>query len=71
VDCAVARQGLQATANVIEDDAGVSQGLMAHLQKVPQYAKYHQVSLGSNGQPVAADVARAAKDRVIVHVRLA
>lgn len=60
-----------ATANVIEDDVGVTQGLMAYLQKVPQFAKYYQVGLDSSGQPVAADVARAAKDRVIVHVRLA
>lgn len=62
---------IHATANVIEDDVGVSQGLMAHLQKVPEYAKYYQVSLDSSGQPVVTDVARATKDRVVVHVRLA
>jgi deazaflavin-dependent oxidoreductase (nitroreductase family) len=62
---------IRETAYVIEDDAGVIQSLMAHLQKAPQYAKYYQVSLDSSGQPVVADVARAAKDRVIVHVRLA
>lgn len=62
---------IHATANVIEDDAGVSRGLMAHLQKVPEYAKYYQVSLDSSGQPVTADVARSAKDRAIIHVRLA
>lgn len=62
---------IQAHANVIEDDSGVANGLMAHLQKVPQYAKYYQVGLDASGRPVAADVARAASDRVIIHVRLA
>jgi len=62
---------IRASANVIEDDAGVANGLMAHLQKVPQYAKYFQVGLDSSGQPVAADVACAAQDRVVVHIRLA
>ncbi len=62
---------IQASADVIEDDAGVANGLMAHLQKVPQYAKYFQVGLDSSGQPVAADVARAAQDRVVVHIQQA
>ena len=61
---------IQATAAVIEDDAGVAQGLMAHLRKVPQFAKYYQVGLDPSGQPLAADVARAAQDRVIVHIQL-
>ncbi len=62
---------IQASADVIEDDAGVANGLMTHLKKVPQYAKYFQVRLDSSGQPVTADVARAAQDKVIVHIRLA
>jgi deazaflavin-dependent oxidoreductase (nitroreductase family) len=61
---------IQVSANVIEDDAGVANGLMAHLQKVPQFAKYYQVRLDTSGQPVAEDVARSAKERVVVHVRL-
>lgn len=62
---------LKATAEVIEDDAGVAAGLMAHLQKAPQLAKYFQVRLDANGQPDAADVARIVQDRVVVRIRLA
>ncbi len=62
---------LKATAEVIEDDAGVAAGLMAHLQEAPQLAKYFQVRLNANGQPDAADVARAAQDRVVVRIQLA
>ena len=62
---------IRARGEVIEDDAGVAKGLMAHLKMVPEYAKYYQVKLDSNGQPVSEDVAHAAGDRVIVHIRLA
>lgn len=61
---------LKATAEVIEDDVGVAAGLMAHLQKAPQLARYFQVQLDANRQPDAADIARAAQNRVVIRIRL-
>jgi deazaflavin-dependent oxidoreductase (nitroreductase family) len=64
-------QDLRATGEVIEDEAGVAAGLMAHLQKVPEYARYYQVNLDSGGQPDATDILRTAKDKVVILIRLA
>jgi deazaflavin-dependent oxidoreductase (nitroreductase family) len=63
-------QDLQATGEVVEDDAGVAARLMAHLKQAPSYARYLQVALDPNGQPNPEDVARAAKDRVMVRIQL-
>jgi deazaflavin-dependent oxidoreductase (nitroreductase family) len=56
---------------VIEDDEGVVAALTAYLQKAPSYAKFLQVTLDANDQPNAKDVARAARQRVLVHIKLA
>lgn len=63
-------QDLKATGAVVEDNEDTAAGLMAYLQKVPQYAKYLEVALDASGQPKPEDVARAAKDRVIVYLKL-
>ena len=55
-------------AEVIEDEAGVIEHLMAYLKKVSQHAKYFGVALDADGNPVVADVAEAAKERVIIKV---
>ena len=62
-------QDLPARAEVVEDDAGVAAALLTFLQAVPSWAKYYQVKLGADGQPDAADVAQAAKTRVVVRAR--
>lgn len=64
-------QDLAATGHVIEDDAGVTEALVAYLQRMPRYARYFQVALDPDGQPNPEDVARAARDRVMVRVTLA
>ena len=43
---------------------------MHYLQKVPQYARYFKVSLDPEGNPNPEDVAYAAKDRVMIRLRL-
>ena len=58
-----------ATATAIEDDAGVAQQLAAYLQSAPNTARYFGVRLDAQGQPMAQDVANAARSRVIVRVR--
>jgi hypothetical protein len=44
--------------------------LLAYLRKVPDYARYFQVSLDPDGQPNVEDVARAAQNRVMIEIRL-
>ncbi len=63
-------QDLTASGIVIEDDAGVTSDLTSYLQKNPQVAKYFQVKLDATGQPARDDVARAAKNRVMVRIQL-
>ncbi len=63
-------QDLTASGIVIEDDAGVTSDLTSYLQKNPQVAKYFQVKLDATGQPECDDVARAAKNRVMVRIQL-
>jgi len=61
---------LKAQAEAIEDDPKVAEALGRFLQLVPSWAKYYQVKLDSDGKPNAADVAEAAKTRVIIRTRL-
>ena len=61
---------LKAQAEAIEDDPKVAEELGRFLQLVPSWAKYYQVKLDSDGKPNAADVAEAAKTRVIIRTRL-
>jgi deazaflavin-dependent oxidoreductase (nitroreductase family) len=59
-----------ATAEVIEDDEGVAENLMIYLSKLPDTARFFQVNLDTNRQPVPADVALAAQTRVIIQTQL-
>lgn len=61
---------LEATGEVVEDYRNVAIQLMAYLQRVPHYARYFKVRLDKGGYPNPEDVARVAKDRVIIHLRL-
>lgn len=60
---------LPARAEAIEEAAGVTAGLTKFLQTVPGWAKYYGVKLDPDGQPNAADVAEAAKMRVVVRAQ--
>jgi deazaflavin-dependent oxidoreductase (nitroreductase family) len=62
---------LQATGEVIEDDEGVVTALTAYLQNTPGSARYFKVGLDANGRPEAADILRAATDRVMIRIQLA
>jgi len=61
---------LKARAEVAEAGAAVAEGLATFLGHVPAWAKYYQVKLNADGKPDAADVAEAARTRVIVRTRL-
>jgi deazaflavin-dependent oxidoreductase (nitroreductase family) len=62
---------LVATAKVVEEDEGVAENLMIYLGKLPDIARFFQVKLEANRQPVSADVALAAQKRVIIQTQLA
>lgn len=64
-------QDLKAVGETIEDEEAVASGLVAYLQKVPQYAKYFQVSLDRDGQPNREEATRAAQDKVIIRIQIA
>jgi deazaflavin-dependent oxidoreductase (nitroreductase family) len=61
---------VSAIAEVIEDDARVAELLAAYLKPVAKQAKYFDVALDADGNPIATDVAAAAKERVIIRVSL-
>lgn len=54
----------------IENDKGVAEHLDSYFKKVPQYAKYLHVRLDEHGTPVADDVLKSAKERVVILTRL-
>jgi deazaflavin-dependent oxidoreductase (nitroreductase family) len=61
---------IEAIAMSIEDKKTVTSGLQAYLQKMPNLAKYFQVSLDPNGHPDPEDVVKVAKERVMLRVKL-
>lgn len=54
--------------HVIEDDKTVAQSLFAYYKKVPYYAKYVDVGLDGNNEPLRADCERAAQKMVMVRI---
>lgn len=62
----VAGQTLRVHGSVTESMAEVTEGLRQYFQQNPQLAKYFNVHLGADGQPVQADIQRAASERVII-----
>jgi len=61
---------LEAAGEVIEDHESVTAELMEYLQKVPHYARYFKVGLDPEGRPRPEDVSQAAKERVMIRLRL-
>lgn len=61
---------VQATGQVIEDEAAVAEALFAYLSRKPGLAKYFKVKLDATGQPDRNDVARAAQPLVMIQFQL-
>lgn len=61
---------VQATGQAIEDEAAAAEALSAYLSKAPGWARYFKVGLDAGGQPDRNDVARAAKERVMIQFQL-
>jgi hypothetical protein len=55
---------------VAEDKVSVAAGLMEHLRKVPSDAKYYSVTFDDQKNPRADEVEKAAKNAVMIRVRL-
>ncbi len=63
-------QDIKVMAKVIENDEGVATGLMAYLQQAPKLAKYFEVRLDIDDLPISKDVAKSAKDKVLIQSKL-
>jgi deazaflavin-dependent oxidoreductase (nitroreductase family) len=61
---------IEAHAEAFSNLADVTRYLQAYLDQVPQQARYFNVSLNGQGRPDAQQVSAAARERVIVRVRL-
>ncbi|HSD84303.1 MAG TPA: nitroreductase family deazaflavin-dependent oxidoreductase, partial [Anaerolineae bacterium] len=57
---------VQATGRVLEDESAVTEALSAYLSRAPGWVIYFNVRLDASGQPDRADLARAAKERVMI-----
>lgn len=71
-DVALQLRGRKVTGKgkVIEDESGVVAALTEYFRHAPNYAKYFDVTLDAQGQPVSADVERQARSRVVIQVEL-
>ena len=54
--------------HVIEDERAVAQSLFDYYKKVPQYARYVDIGLDPENQPLPADCERAAQKMVMVRI---
>jgi deazaflavin-dependent oxidoreductase (nitroreductase family) len=63
-------EDVPARAEVIEDQTAVARYLKEYLETAPHLAKYMQVRMGENGEPLAEDVARQAQEMVMVRTEL-
>jgi deazaflavin-dependent oxidoreductase (nitroreductase family) len=54
---------------VLEDHGAVVDGLAQHFKQNPGYAKYFDVRLAPDGEPVSEDLDRAGDERVIIRLR--
>jgi hypothetical protein len=68
VEVRVQGNTFKACATVITDDAAVTATLLAYLRQMSRRAKYFHVALDADGNPVAQDVVRAARTRVVVKI---
>jgi deazaflavin-dependent oxidoreductase (nitroreductase family) len=56
------------TAKIDDRPEDVAEGLGVYLEHHPGYAKYFRIQSGQDGRFPAEDIARAAKDRVMIHL---
>lgn len=61
---------LPGTAEAVTDAEQVQAGLLAHLTTIPGDAKYYQVRLDDDHRPDPEDVAKAARNRVMIRIEL-
>ncbi len=63
-------QDVQGTADVVADDkSAIAAALSAHLQNQPFDARFYDVTMDDNGNPVTEDVERAVKTVVLIRVQ--
>ncbi len=64
-------QDIAGRATVIDDDPeAIAKGIRTMLQHVPRDAKYYDVRLDDQKQPLAEDIVRSAQHRVIIKIKI-
>ena len=63
-------QDFRATAEVVEEDQGVLEGMLAYFRQAPRLARYYDVRVDEDGEPIPEEVARAVQGRVFIKTRL-
>jgi hypothetical protein len=59
-----------ATGAAIEDEVGVTDALIRYLRQTPDYAKFFEVGLDDEREPIREDAVKAAQKRVMVRFQL-
>ena len=65
----VAGQLVQVRGEVVEDRAEVLTALHNYFSQYPGFARYFDIHLGSDGQPVIEELESAADGRVLIRLR--
>jgi hypothetical protein len=70
LEVVLAGQTLPAEGEALLEGDAVTDGLRLYLAKAPRSARYFGVRLDPNGEPLQADLAKAAGERVMIEIRL-
>jgi len=64
----LAGKKMEGCGHVIEEEKAVAQSLLDYYNQVPQYAKYVEIGLDKQDQPLYADCERAAQKIVMIRI---
>ncbi len=70
VQVLLAGKKVEGCGYVIEEEKAVAQSLFDYYQKAPHYAKYVQIGVDKDNQPLFADCERAAQKMVMIRIEV-
>jgi deazaflavin-dependent oxidoreductase (nitroreductase family) len=66
----LAGKRMEGCGQVIEKEQAVAQSLFDYYKKIPQYAKYVEIGLDAQNQPLLSDCERAAQKMVMIRIEV-
>ena len=66
----LAGKSIEGCGHVIEEEKTVAQSLFDYYKRVPQYAKYVEIGLDKQNQPLFSDCERAAQKMVMIRIEM-